>query len=156
MHRVYLESSVWGMADPSQPPSLRDPTVEFLELCQGRVYLPHISEVVALEVGRAPQPTQEFVLDRISALHPLFLPMPAAAEELARRFIDQGVLTSRRLNDARHVACAVVNEMDLLVSWNYRHIANVRKADGFNAVAVLCGYRSGLAIHTPLEVLEWQ
>jgi hypothetical protein len=63
-------------------------------------------------------------------------------------------LPPRRLDDARHVACALVNELDLLVSWNYRHLANVRKAEAFNAVAVLAGLRGGLEIHTPLEVLE--
>jgi hypothetical protein len=65
-------------------------------------------------------------------------------------------LPRRRLDDARHVACALVNEVELLVSWNYRHIANLRKSKDFNAIAVLAGYRAGLEIHTPLEVLGWK
>ena len=36
---------------------------------------------------------------------------------------------------------------------SHRHIANQKKADGFNAVAVLCGHAGNLHIHTPFEVL---
>jgi hypothetical protein len=50
----------------------------------------------------------------------------------------------------------MVNELELLVSWNYRHIANARKAKDFNAIAVLEGFRAGHEIHTPLEVLGWK
>jgi hypothetical protein len=46
--------------------------------------------------------------------------------------------------------------VELLVSWNYRHIANVRKAKDFNAIAVLAGFKAGLEIHTPLEVMGWK
>ncbi len=95
-------------------------------------------------------------MQRISEVNPVLLPLPPEVDDLAQRFIDEGVLPARRLDDARHVACALVNDVDLLVSWNYRHLANVRKAEGFNAVAILAGLRSGLEIHTPFEVLEWE
>ncbi len=153
--RVYIETSVWGMVSPDQSRVLREPTLQFLDQCQRRIYLPHISEIVATEISQAPPATQEQVLHRISEVNPILLSVPAEAEILAERFVEQGILGRRRLDDGRHVACALVSEMDLLVSWNYRHIANVRKAERFNAIAILAGLRGGLAIHTPLEVLEW-
>ena len=92
----------------------------------------------------------------MAEINPVLLPMGPEVYELARRFVDEGVLPKRRFEDALHVACAIVNEIDLLVSWNYRHIANVRKTAAFHAVAVLAGYQGNLHIHTPLEVLEWK
>jgi hypothetical protein len=156
MLRVYVETSVWGMVSPEHSPALRGPTLEFLAECERRVFLPHISDVAAGELRQAPPQTLTHVLDAISRVDPIMLSMAPEAEELAQRFIDGGIVSRRRLEDARHVACAMINEQDLLVSWNYRHIANVRKAEGFNAVAVLAGLRGGLQIHTPLEVLEWR
>jgi hypothetical protein len=156
MERVYLETSIWGMVPFGQNPALRQPTLEFLQKCEKRVLLPFISAIVADETRQAPSEVQPTILEQISRVSPILLPLPPQVDILAKRFIDESVLPARRFDDARHVACALVNELDLLVSWNYRHIANVRKAEAFNAVAVLAGLRGGLAIHTPLEVLSWE
>jgi hypothetical protein len=156
MRRAYVETSVWGMVPPGQNPALRQPTLEFLSQCERRVFLPCISDVVANEMRQAPPGVQEPILQRLSEVNPVLLPLPPEVDLLAQRFIDEGILPARRLDDARHVACALVNEVVLLVSWNYRHLANVRKAEGFNAVAILTGIRSVLEIHTPFEVLEWE
>lgn len=156
MRRAYVETSVWGMVPPGQNPALRQPTLEFLNQCERRIFLPCISDVVANEIRQAPPQVQEPIVQRISEVNPVLLPLPPEVDVLAQRFIDQGVLPARRLDDARHVACALVNDVGLLVSWNYRHLANVRKAEAFNAVAILAGIGSSLEIHTPFEVLEWE
>lgn len=89
----------------------------------------------------------------MSRVSPEVLPLIDTADLLARRFVAEGIVPPKRLDDARHVACAIMHGIDLLVSWNYRHIASQKKADGFNAVAVLCGHAGNLRIHTPFEVL---
>lgn len=155
-YRVYIETSVWGMIPPEQNPALREPTLEFFRLCERRVFAPHISEVVATEIRLAPAETRQHIVSKLATVAPAELPMPPEAESLAERFIDEEILLPRRLDDARHVACAIVNDLDLLVSWNYRHIANVRKAESFLAAALLAGYRTSLEINTSLEVLGWK
>ena len=92
----------------------------------------------------------------IARINPVELKLSGEADQLAQRFITEGVVPPRRLDDARHVACALVNEMDVFISWNHRHLANTRKADAFNAVAVLAGFDARLEIHTPLEVWNEQ
>jgi predicted nucleic acid-binding protein len=155
MRRVYIETSVWGMVAPGQSPALQEPTVEFLDQCAARKHQPYISAVVADELRQAGVEVQQVTIAKLGAVDPHILAITPASEALAERFLREGVLPPRRLDDARHVACALVHEIDLLVSWNYRHIANVRKAEAFNAIAVLSGLRGALEIHTPLEVLEW-
>jgi hypothetical protein len=55
------------------------------------------------------------------------------------------------LADAQHIAVATVARVDVLVSWNFRHIVNVDRIHGFNAVNLRAGYPL-LEIRSPLEV----
>ena len=89
MDRVYVETSVWGMVPPGQNPALRQPTLEFLEKCARQVYVACISDVVANEIRQAPAETQEAILQWLSELNPVLLPLPPEADALAQRFIDE-------------------------------------------------------------------
>ena len=150
--RVYIETSVWGMTAPGQNPALANPTLQFMNQCENRTFVPCISYIVILEIQDAPQDVQDAVNKQMVRINPELLAMSAEVDALAQEFIDAGIVPSRRTDDAKHVACAMVHECDFLVSWNYRHIANVRKSKGFNAVAILFGLNAKLEIHTPLEL----
>ena len=62
----------------------------------------------------------------------------------------QKVVPARYVDDARHVAIAVNHAIPYVVSWNFKHLVNVRREAGFNAVNVLHGYPS-VRIISPLE-----
>jgi predicted nucleic acid-binding protein len=153
--KAYIETSVWGALPPDQDPVLHQPTIRFLRQCEERLFAPYISNIVSREIQEAPEEDRELIFRCMSDIAPIDLPLTEEILDLADRFIAEQILPVRRLEDARHVACAIVNELDILVSWNYRHIANMRKAERFNAVAVLAGWGGRLRIHTPLEVLQW-
>ncbi len=55
-------------------------------------------------------------------------------ETLAEAYLSAGVVTRKYADDARHVAIATAQGIRYLVSWNFRHLANVRRETGFNAV----------------------
>lgn len=55
-------------------------------------------------------------------------------------------------SDALHVALATIGRVDVLVSWNFRHIVNLGKIRLFNAVNLEQGYGL-IEIRTPREVL---
>jgi hypothetical protein len=57
-------------------------------------------------------------------------------------------------NDARYVAIATVASLEIVVSWNHRHLANERKRALFNEVNRRAGYEQELLIHTPFEVMQ--
>lgn len=50
------------------------------------------------------------------------------------------MVPSAFIDDARHVAECSIARLDYLVSWNFKHLANVRRESGFNAVNILQGY----------------
>lgn len=144
------------MVPPDQNPALRQPTLEFLRQCEKRVHSPRISRVVIDEINEARAEKREAITKWIDQVRPEILSFSAEAELLALHFVEEGVVPERRLNDARHVACALIHEIELLVSWNYRHLANTKKAQQFNAVAMRQEIRGDLEIRTPLEVIQWK
>jgi hypothetical protein len=75
------------------------------------------------------------------------------AKELAEGYIAAGVLTGTMGADAQHIAIATVARVDVLVSWNFRHIVNLQRIHGYNSVNLRQGYPM-LEIRTPREVLS--
>jgi hypothetical protein len=62
-----------------------------------------------------------------------------------------GILTPKFYNDLLHIALAPVGQVDVVVSWNFRHIVHFNKIRLFNAVNIEQGYRS-IQIFSPREV----
>ena len=58
----------------------------------------------------------------------------------------------RYQNDALHVALAVCHALDVVVSWNMKHLVNVRKVERINAVNLRYGLLA-IRIHTPEEIV---
>ena len=54
--------------------------------------------------------------------------------------------------DAQHIAIATVARVDVLVSWNFKHIVNLHRIHGYNSVNLRRGYPT-LEIRAPREVL---
>jgi hypothetical protein len=63
------------------------------------------------------------------------------------------VLSSRFYNDMLHIALATIAEVDVLVSWNFKHIVRLDKISLFNAVNLEQGYKP-LTIYSPREVIS--
>ena len=45
-------------------------------------------------------------------------------DDLAEEIIRRGILTPKSLDDATHIAAAIVNGCDIIVSWNFKHMVN--------------------------------
>jgi hypothetical protein len=142
------------MTLPGQPRALIEPTRQFLSQCRSGLFVPYISTVVLQEVAGAGVRAAERMLAEISRLTPFAVELTPECEELAEEYIKAGVIPAKKRDDARHVGIATVAGVDILVSWNHRHLANDRKKELFNSVNRLAGYEQVLLIHTPFEVLQ--
>lgn len=151
--RVYIETSVWSHVFHDDTPDFQRATIEFLKQAKERAIVPYISTVILDEVARASATRRDGILGEIAAVRPRLLRRSKEADALARRYVQAGVLPPADELDALHVAIATVHEMDVLASWNQRHLANIRRRDLFNSVNRVAGYRKMLEIANPLEVL---
>jgi predicted nucleic acid-binding protein len=154
MRTIYIETSVWSFAFAEDAPDYTAETLRFFDRCRGGAFRPYISGVVLREIARAGEPTRRKLVELIEEMRPLQVPPSLAADELAKQFLTLGAVPPSKPEDAAHVAAAFVSGCDVLVSWNFKHIVNIRKAEKFNAIAMLCGFTKGLAIATPLETWD--
>lgn len=81
------------------------------------------------------------------------LAVEGTAADLARTYQERGILTPKYYNDGVHIALAAAAEVDLLVSWNFKHIVHDQKIRLFNAVRLELGYKP-LQIYSPREVAQ--
>lgn len=71
---------------------------------------------------------------------------------LAKRYVSEKVVGKTSLDDCIHIAAATVHRVDLLVSWNFKHIVNVLRIRGFNAVNIKNGYHT-IEIRSPKDLI---
>ena len=76
------------------------------------------------------------------------------AIELANRYIEEKVVGQTSLEDCRHIAMASINKVDVLASWNFKHIVNLQRIKGYNSVNLKYGY-SLLEIRSPNDLLNY-
>lgn len=138
--KVYIETSVWGMTLDNQPRALRQPTQQFLRQCVSGLFVPYVSTVVMDEIGMAPPSAAAAMVREINKLTPVLLDVSAESEELADAYLNAGIIPAKKRDDARHVAVATVAGLEIVVSWNHRHLANEGKRALFNAINRLAGY----------------
>ncbi|MFQ5592516.1 MAG: PIN domain protein [Phycisphaerae bacterium] len=100
-----------------------------------------LSSLTVQELASAPAEVRKR-LAGVPDAHIEMLQLDAEAKELAEAYITAGVLTAKMRADAQHIAIATVGRVDVLVSWNFKHIVNLRK-----------GYPM-IEIRTPQEVLS--
>ena len=148
--RIYIDTSVIGGCFDLEFKIWSDALMEDF---RQRHYVPVLSNVTAAEVAPAP----EFV----QALHLELLSLPAEVVavtdevvSLVESYTARSVLSSRFYNDMLHIALATIAEVDVLVSWNFKHIVRLDKIRLFNAVNLEQGYKP-LTIYSPREVIHY-
>ena len=72
--------------------------------------------------------------------------------ELASEYIKKGIIPLRYEDDAFHIAVASVNNIDAIISWNFKHIVKLKTKKEVLGVNALMGYKE-IEIYSPLEVI---
>jgi hypothetical protein len=111
-----------------------------------------IADAVRRELALAPEQVQE-VLKGLPADAVERIPLNEEIGRLRDAYVREGVLGRASRNDAEHVASASVAVVDLLISWNFKHIVHFDKITGFEAVNLLHGCRP-VRIYSPMEVAD--
>ena len=74
---------------------------------------------------------------------------------LAAKYINEKVVGPTSFDDCVHIAAATINKVDILVSWNFKHIVNVYRIRGYNSINLRSNYQS-LEIRSPKEIIEYE
>jgi predicted nucleic acid-binding protein len=150
--RLYLETSVWNFCFADDAPDKRDATIAFFNGLAAGSYELFISPVVFEEFDRASPEKRQRLYELLARHKPGSLELTKEMTELARQYLAHGAIPPSNPEDARHVACATIAELDAVISWNMKHIANLRRQERIQAVNILNGYHKPLYLITPREV----
>ena len=121
--RIYTDTSVLGGCEDDE---FREPSRRLVEaFVTGELTLV-LSELALRELETAPAGVRE-VVGRVPETHIEPLSLSPEAEELASAYIGEGAIGVRMRADALHIALATVARVDVLVSWNFKHIVNLRR-----------------------------
>jgi predicted nucleic acid-binding protein len=145
--RVYVDTSVIGGCLDDE---FRTPSIRLFSRSRAGGTLLVVSDITLAELASAPASVRNVIEDLPRGCLEL-IHQNAESEALAEEYIRQAVVSRRMLADAQHIAVATVARVDVLVSWNFRHIVNLDRIHGFNAVNLRAGYPL-LEIRSPLEV----
>lgn len=111
----------------------------------------YVSELVLNEASAG---DTEAVKKRLQILQPLpRLASNAHVLELARKIITDRVLPPKATDDAFHIAMASVHQMDYLLTWNCKHIANAHIQKTLQEIIQQHGYESPVMC-TPEELMR--
>ena len=106
------------------------------------------------ELLSAPEAVRQRLLE-VPEDHQIVLADSWEVDELSKAYLQRGIVGQGSRSDAIHVALATIGRVDVLVSWNFKHIVNLGRIRLFNSVNLELGYGT-LEIRTPKEVLEYE
>ena len=116
-------------------------------------FQPIVSEIVAIEIKKAPQPVKDKYLELLS-FGAESLSVNDEVYALVDEYEKKNILTPKFTEDMVHIALATVANVDIVVSWNFKHIVHFDKIRQFNAVNLSLGYKK-LEIYSPREVTNY-
>ncbi len=146
--QVYVDTSVIGGCEDEE---FSDATRRLWSMFRSGECIMVVSDLTLQEIEGAPAGVRKH-LENIPTDFQIQVSITGEARELADAYIAHGVVGPGSLADALHVAVATVSGVDVLVSWNFKHIVNLGKIKLFNAVNLEQGYGL-IEIRTPKEVL---
>jgi hypothetical protein len=112
-----------------------------------------VSDLLDIELERAPERVKNLLYQypddffgRVS--------LTIEAKELGELYVKENVVGPTSIEDCYHIALATINNVDVLASWNFKHIVNFTRIKGYNAVNLKNGYNL-LEIRNPKDLIEY-
>jgi predicted nucleic acid-binding protein len=157
---IYLDTSVINFLFADDSPEKKEITSDFFtNFIQTEVYDTFVSGFVIDEIENTANLTKRKNLLDIIEKYPIkFLEISESYEiqRLANAYVEKKIIPIKKFYDAYHIACAVINQINYLVSWNYRHLANVNRERLVIATNLELGYLDKFRIITPLELMDYE
>lgn len=151
--KVYIETSVFNFVFADDAPEKRQDTLAlFDEIRQGR-YIPYASDTVIGELDKATEPKRTKMLSLIGEYGLTVLPVTSEALLLARLYIAESVIPQKYATDSIHIAVASVQDLDFIISFNFKHIVKRKTITMTEAINLREGYKR-IGIFSPTEVID--
>ncbi|MBQ4559676.1 MAG: PIN domain-containing protein [Tyzzerella sp.] len=145
--KVYLDTSVISYLEQEDVPEKMSNTLELWEIFKREKYNLYISTVTLQEIEDCPEPKRSILYQYLSEIKYTIIDIKQMVSNIARQLIEMHILPSKSYDDCQHIAAAVEAGCDCIVSWNFKHIVNIKTIRGVRAITNLKGYK-------PIEILN--
>jgi predicted nucleic acid-binding protein len=146
--RIYIDTSVLG---GYFDPEFKLWTQKLVQKIFEDEHVAIISDITLAELETAPKYVRDLA-DKIIYENAEFVTASEAENELAEKYLKENVVTKKFRSDALHIAVATINKVDVLVSWNFKHIVNLKRIRQYNSVNLKYGYAM-IEIRSPMEII---
>jgi len=149
--RLYIDTSVFGGYFDEEFSEYTRPLFERLQNGEFKLLF---STVTQDELSSAPERVKNLVTS-LKAENTEFMEINDEAVELATNYIEERVVGQTSFADCLHIALATISRADYLISWNFKHIVNVQRIRGYNAINIKNGYKE-LEIRSPRDFMTYE
>jgi predicted nucleic acid-binding protein len=150
--RFYLETSVIGALFDVEMPQRIEITRTLLDSIVSGTHIGVISNVVLEEIERGPEELRKKLASEMSRIPLQIISEDEASADLLEIYEKEGFIRKGARLDLRHLAVATVHGVDALVSWNFRHIVNIRTRRAVHSINLRLGFPL-IEIVSPEEVV---
>lgn len=148
--RIYIDTSIVGGYYDEE---FKEATKKLFERLENNEIIFVVSDLLDLELINAPQHVREYLF-KYDAIKFQRVELTEEAIKLANTYIDARVVGKTSLVDCRHIALATIYKVDVLASWNFKHIVNLDRIKGYNSVNLRLGY-SMIEIRSPKDLVNY-
>ena len=152
--KIYLDTSVISYLDQQDSPEKMSHTLAFWEfLKKGKIDV-LVSEVTLKEIARNQEPKLSKIRGFLSEIDCQTIEESDEIKAVAGKFIEHNILTEKSYDDCVHIASSLVHDCTCIVSWNFKHIVNMKMVNGVKLIAAQTGYGFATFICTPSYLME--
>ena len=151
--KVYLDTSVISHLKQEDVPEKMADTRKLWDMFCHDKYEVYLSTITLKEIQKCPEPKQSQLVDYLNQIQFTTLEITEDVTNIAEKMIELGILTQKSFDDCQHIGAAIAYGCDCIISWNFRHIVNVKTIRGVRAITNLEGYKM-IEIWNPSVLLE--
>lgn len=151
--KIYLDTSVISYLYQKDAQEKMQDTLQLWERFKTRQYEIYISDIVINEISGCTEEKLNILMDYLDQIEYHLIITDEDTVGLAEKFIDFGILKQKSFDDCQHIASAILAGCDIIISWNFKHIVNIKTIRGVKVITTLEGYKD-LMIFPPSALLE--
>jgi predicted nucleic acid-binding protein len=148
--KLYFDTSVIGGFFDDE---FSEDTIQIFNEVKNGTYDLVISDLTIRELIKAPEKVRKVLQENAINFEEIIVTQEAI--ELASEYVKEKVVGQTSFDDCIHIATATINKIDILVSWNFKHIVNIQRIRGYNSINLRNGYQT-LEIRSPKDIINYE
>jgi len=139
--KLYLDTSVISHLKQDDVLDKMADTLQLWEEIKAGLYEVVISDVTLEEIGKCTPEKRNILFDYLSMIEYSVINSTPEIYDVAEIIIAMGILRPKSYDDCVHISSAVISECDYIISWNFKHMVNIKTINGVRAISLLHGYK---------------